>query len=80
MDLRRVLVRAAGCLVVNMGGKWAGLAGRAMIIQAVSEKEEEEAPRTLEAVHESQEKPVAVAVVRVERIVIEAAEVRAGRV
>ena len=81
MDLPRVLVPAAGSLVVNMGGKWAGQAGRAMIIQVVSEKEEEEAPRTLEAAHGSQEKPVAVAaVVKVERIVIEAAEGKAGRV
>lgn len=79
MDLRRVLALAAGCLVVNMGGKWAGQAGRVTIIQAVSEKEEE-APRTLGAVHERQEKPVAVAVVKVERIVIEAAEGKAGRV
>jgi hypothetical protein len=46
-----------------------------MIIQAVSE---EEAPRTLEAVRESQERPVAAAVVKVERIVREAAEGKAG--
>lgn len=80
MDLWRVLVPAAGCLVVNMGGKWAGQVGRAMIVQGVSAREEE-APRTLEAVHESQEKPaVVVAVVKVERIVTEAAEGKAGRV